>query len=103
MRVTKHIPINLIDIDRIPLDKKVIRFTYAIQAMAVFPAIKVAKKSNGRYAIRDGRHRYIAHKLLGKETILAKFSTNLLKDTKEIQKQERLNADILDQRPEWRK
>ena len=79
MRVTKEIDINLIDVDRIPLNRKVVRFTYAIQAMAVFPAIKVAKLSNGRFKILDGRHRWTAHKLLGKETILAKYSDELFK------------------------
>jgi uncharacterized ParB-like nuclease family protein len=78
MRVKQEIPVSLVNMDRIPLDRKTLRFTYAMQAMAEFPAIKVAKRADGRYEIRDGRHRWTAHKLLGREKILAKFSTEVL-------------------------
>lgn len=84
MRVKKEIPMNLINMDRIPLDRKTLRFTYAMQAMAEFPAIKVAKRQDGRYEIRDGRHRWVAHKLLGREKILAKFSDTPLKSPEEM-------------------
>jgi len=79
LRVEKEISLNLIKMDRIPLDKKTLRFTYALQACADFPAIKVAKLNNGGYEIRDGRHRWAACKLLGREKILAKFSLIPLK------------------------
>jgi len=88
LRVEKEISLNLIDMDRIPLDEKTLEFaniiagtyTYGL-AKGSFPPIKVAKLRTGRYVIRDGWHRWATHKLLGREKILAKFSTQpLLKD-----------------------
>lgn len=85
-RVKEYIPLSLIDMDRIPMDEKSLEFAIALRGYASaglvkaeFPAIKVAKKRNGRYAIRDGRHRWLAHKLAGEKKILAKFSTEPLR------------------------
>lgn len=87
MRVEQEISVHLIDIDRIPLDKKTLGFANALAGIsscglvkAKFPAIKVAKLRYGRYEIRDGRHRWAAHKLLGQKKILAKFSLRVLKN-----------------------
>lgn len=38
------------------------------------PPIKVAKHPDGGYIIRDGRHRVLAHKMLGRSKIKAKYS-----------------------------
>jgi ParB-like chromosome segregation protein Spo0J len=80
MRIKKDIPLDQIDIDRMALCPTTIRYAVIIQSQSrhVFPAIKVARKSNGRYEIRDGRHRWAAHKLAGEKMILAKFSQECL-------------------------
>lgn len=85
-RVEKEIPVSLIEMDRIPLDSKTFEFAYALSGLssggllkADFPAIKVAKRPDGRYEIRDGRHRWTAHKLVGRKTIKAKFSETPLR------------------------
>lgn len=81
MRVKKNIDLNLIEIDRLPLDEKTLLFAQIIQTEGRdnFPAIKIAKKSDGRFEIRDGRHRWLAHKLTGQSKILAKFSEETLR------------------------
>lgn len=87
MRVKQEISVNLINMDRIPLDKKTFSFANCLNRRLFippyscgFPAIRVAKRKNGRYDIKDGRHRWVAHKLLGREKILAKFSTQPLEE-----------------------
>lgn len=45
-----------------------------------FPAIKVALRPDGTYEIRDGRHRWAAGQLAGRDTILVRHSTRPLKD-----------------------
>ena len=66
MRVEKEIPIKDIMIDRIPLEPKSFEYAKALEKGNIFPAIKVTKKSNGLFEIRDGRHRWLVHKLIGK-------------------------------------
>lgn len=81
MRIKQDIDLNLVKIDRLPLDKKTLKYALSIQKSGRrnFPPIKVAKTKNGRFEIRDGRHRWLAHKLAGETKILAKFSEDYLK------------------------
>lgn len=78
MRVIKEIPVGQIKINRTPIEPRTLRYALAMQDGSEFPPIKVAKTNCG-YEIRDGRHRCTASKLIGKEMILAKFSTTKLK------------------------
>lgn len=82
MRIKEDIDLDLIDMDRIPLDEKSLNFAILLRQRGrnTFPAIKLAKKSNGRFSIRDGRHRWLAHKLNGESKIYAKFSLKPLKE-----------------------
>lgn len=76
MRVKRHIEISLIDVDRYALGPKSFVFARAMMYPDdCFPPIRVARQSNGRYRILDGRHRLTAAKLIGLKTIWASFST----------------------------
>jgi len=73
-RVEKFVDISLIRIDRIPLGVVALKYANDLKAGAIFPAIKVALRPDGFFEIRDGRHRWLAHKLCERKTILAKYS-----------------------------
>ena len=73
-RETREISIGLIDIDHLPLNATGLATTLALKTGIPMPPIKVAKLACGRFLIRDGRHRYLAHKLLGRKTIKARMS-----------------------------
>jgi ParB-like chromosome segregation protein Spo0J len=75
MREIREIPINLIIMDRYPINKKTLGLLDFIRQGGCVPPIKVAKNSVGNYTIRDGRHRITAYKMLGIEKIKARFST----------------------------
>lgn len=79
MRVKKEIAIGNILVDRWAIDEKTLRYAKLLESGVQFPAIKVARKVNGQFVIRDGRHRIVAHKLTGRRKILAKFSTKALR------------------------
>jgi len=74
VRETREISIGLIDIDHLPLNETGLATTLALKRGVHMPPIKVAKLTDGRFLIRDGRHRYLAHKLLGRKTIMARMS-----------------------------
>jgi ParB-like chromosome segregation protein Spo0J len=74
MRVYKTLPLSAIQIDRLPF-KRVLDFVAFLQAGGVTRPIKVMRWSGG-YRIRDGRHRYMAHKLLGRTEINCVFGAN---------------------------
>lgn len=78
MRLKKEIKLDLIKMDRLAINPKALKYATLINEGVQFPPIKVAFCKDGRFEIRDGRHRYTAHKLLGRKKILAKFSTKRL-------------------------
>ena len=83
MRITKTIPTHLIDIDRMPIHTKTLQYAICMQQGDVFPPVKLAKLSNGRYKLMDGRHRYLATRLNDRRLILGKFSDQVFQgDTK---------------------
>lgn len=74
MRVTQKIRIEQIDYGtkRLPMNKKALMFALEMLLRnAIFPPVPVELISKGRYALRGGRHRLAAHKLLGKTFIQA--------------------------------
>ena len=86
MRVTRYIPIALIDVDRFPLSAAVLPFLDHLRSfpMAKFPPIHVARLRSGRFKICDGRHRLLAHKLFGDHKIQARYSERFMKTNAEI-------------------
>lgn len=77
MRVIKNIRIGLIQIDHYPMNPTVLSLIDYIRSGGSIPPIHVSKNRNGTFSIRDGRHRILAYKLLGKSEIKAKFSTKI--------------------------
>lgn len=78
MRVTMKIPIAQIQMDRFPLNPSTLALIKHYEKGGSVPPIKVSFLKNGNYRIKDGRHRITASKLLGREEILATFSTKCL-------------------------
>ena len=60
--------------DRYPMNISTLNLIDYLRSGGNVPPIKVAKHPRGGYIIRDGRHRVLANKLLGKTMIMAKFS-----------------------------
>ena len=67
----KHVPLCLVDHGKLPLNPDGLATAIAMKNGVVMPPIKLERKSNGRYILKDGRHRFLAHKLNGKKTIWA--------------------------------
>ena len=74
MKPIKEIPLGQIIIDRLPLNLEGLSTALAVHNGLSMPPIKVITRFNGKYKIKDGRHRYLAHKLNGKKTIMAIIS-----------------------------
>lgn len=68
------ISVGSIKMDRYPMNPSTIRLIDYMREGGIVPAIKVAKLQSGGFIIRDGRHRVLAHKMLGRTEILARFS-----------------------------
>lgn len=80
MRIEKEIDILSIKIDRYPMNPTTLNLIHYLDCGGTVPAIKVAKLKQGGFIIRDGRHRVLAYKLLGRKKILARFSNLPLRD-----------------------
>lgn len=78
MRVEKYIDISHIVIDHLPMNPSTLKLIDYLRKGGVVPAIKVATLPDGRYLIRDGRHRILAFKLLGRKKIKARYSKKLI-------------------------
>ena len=74
LRHESFIDINLIRMDRYPMNPSTLNLIDYLRKGGSIPPIKVAKHPNGGYIIRDGRHRVLAHKMLGIDKIKAKYS-----------------------------
>ena len=77
MRIEKEVSINLIDIDRVPLGNRTLQYACYMERGDVFPPIHLQSLVNGRFRLLDGRHRFVACKLLDKVKILSRFSTKV--------------------------
>lgn len=73
-RYTELVSIDLIRMDRYPMNPSTLSLIDYLRGGGEVPAIKIAKHPKGGYIIRDGRHRILAHKLIGLKKIKAKFS-----------------------------
>ena len=71
MKVVTEINISGILYDKLPMNRQVLDIVFFIMSGGELPPVKLEKTENG-WLLKDGRHRLAAHKLLGKEKILAK-------------------------------
>ncbi len=72
MRRTEHISIALIDVDRYPM-KRVLGLVRHLEAGGTVPPVHVERTTHGRFRLLDGRHRIMAHRLLERPLILARY------------------------------
>lgn len=75
MRITERIPVAAIQTDRLPRFgsrsyRIAMEYARLMEQGAVFPPIKVMVVGDG-WRIRDGRHRLLAHMVLGRPLIEA--------------------------------
>ena len=75
MRIIDFINISLIKMDRYPLNEKTLDLIKHLERGGSVPPIKIARLKDGRFIIRDGRHRITAFKLMGRKRIKSKYST----------------------------
>lgn len=78
MRQLGQIPVSQIKMDRYPFQRILGLVNHLATGHSV-PPIHVKILRNGQYQILDGRHRVMAFKLLGRETILARFNKDARK------------------------
>lgn len=74
MRQLAWIPTARIKLDHEPLGPSVFRLAIHLARGRTVPPIHVTPLRDGRFIICDGRHRVQAHKLLGREYILARYA-----------------------------
>ena len=79
MRITKEIPVASVIMDHSPITPDTNSLIKHLESGGYIPPIHVAKLEHGMYRICDGWHRMIASKMLGRETIKARFSTKVMK------------------------
>jgi hypothetical protein len=73
MRVTRDLPLSAINLDRMPFDR-VLEFVASFRNGVVCKPIHVKlDPATGVFRVLDGRHRFMAAKLLGWETIPAQY------------------------------
>lgn len=77
-RIEAEIPLSLVVMDRLPVGRATFEYAVLMDRGIEFPAIRLARRSDGRFQIRDGRHRYLAAKLIGRNSILARFSLRVM-------------------------
>ena len=73
MKIIKKLNLSSISIDRLPLTKRTLDLANHIVKGGTVPPIHVMRQVD-LYRILDGRHRFLAHKLAGKQQILVKYS-----------------------------
>lgn len=74
MRHIREIPLSQVDVDRLPINPSVMPLVKHLEAGGTVPPIHVrVGEIGGRFAVLDGRHRILAHRLLGRSQILARW------------------------------
>lgn len=69
MRVIRSIRLCNLIIDRYPLEPRTLALIKHLESGKSVPPIHVRRNEDGAYVILDGRHRFLAHKLLGRTHI----------------------------------
>jgi len=70
-REIKELPICSIMCRNYPHDTKTLEYALLLRCGGQFPPIKVYRRKKGGFVIKDGRHRFLAHKLNGRRKISA--------------------------------
>ena len=74
MRTIDYIDLAKIEMrGKYPFDERVLHYANLMKQGEVFPPIKVKNIGKGKFRIKDGRHRYLANKLVGNKKIKCMF------------------------------
>lgn len=73
-RTISPVDISLIAIDRMPIGPVALLYAIEMHNGSMFPPVKLQRGAHGRFILKDGRHRFVAHKLLGRKMISATYS-----------------------------
>lgn len=75
MKLIKQIPINQIVVDKLPINLSTLSLIDYIRnnPNIILPPITVQLLTDGKYKLKDGRHRYLAFKMLQIPNIIAKI------------------------------
>jgi len=72
MRNYRSFPLSGLKVDRQPLGPRTLAIADHLRSGGSVPPIHVERKQDG-WHIKDGRHRYVAHKLIGATHINVKY------------------------------
>lgn len=75
MRHSGWVPLDLVGIDRVPYDPRVLSLCRHLSEGGTVPPVHIQMVPNGRFRILDGRHRWVAHRLLQRNVIFARWGT----------------------------
>lgn len=75
MRHQGYIAVSEIEVDRLPVGKRTLSLANHLAAGGLVPPVHVEPIGNGRFRILDGRHRTLAHRLVERRKILARWGT----------------------------
>lgn len=64
----------------LPIEPVSMEYATRIKRGSLPPPIRVAKRKDGLYELKDGRHRLCAHFLTGRSKILAQFKESPVKE-----------------------
>jgi len=84
MKIVKKVSCSRVLCDKYPLNSKTFEMAEALKKGMQFKPIKVMKLSDGRYFIKDGRHRYVAHRLNDISDIEISFNPEISRNDSEI-------------------
>lgn len=78
VRVVGDVPLDIVEMDRWPrLDARLAGLLAHLAGGGTVPPVKLTNLGDGKFRIKDGRHRMAAYVLLGRPTIRAAFSTKV--------------------------
>lgn len=73
MRVSRLIPMSQIQCDFLPIGPKTLALIKHIEKGGSVPPVKVQFNGKGQWKIKNGRHRFLAFKMLGIQFIPARW------------------------------
>lgn len=76
-KIRRFIEVSQIQVDKWPLNRDTLNLVMFLMNNGEVPPIKVQQKPDGNFVIKDGRHRLLAFKLLGRPQIEAKYGDTM--------------------------